>query len=164
MQNDDEIMKWVKSLSNVEIIDDNFYKLMSKDNIKKVVSISSGTCAEAKYFEKDVQYLLQQGVPRQVENQFDKDKYISIYQDFFSLNFWSDILEPFVKTEKFEKEITIAGTKNKLRNSRIAYSVYYAYEDPEHITIKKHIDGEFAEKMQKTFFAYELENNEALTC
>lgn len=164
VQNDDEIMRWVKSLPNVEIIDDNFYSLISKDNIKKVVSISSGTCAEASYFGKEVQYLLKQGVPRQTVDVFDKDKYVSVFQDFFSLNFWSDILEPFVKTEKFEKEITIAGSRNKLRNSRIAYPVYYAYEDPDHLVIQKQTDNKVFEKVQKSFFAYELENNEALSC
>lgn len=155
-RNDEEILEYIKSLGNVKIIDDNFYKLLSRDDIAKVVSISSGTCSEAKYFGKDVQILLKEGVPRQTENKFNSEKYISIYQDFFSLNFWSEVLSPLVKTKKYKKELTIAGAKNKLRNSRTGYSVYYAYEDFDHIAGSKLVENKLKDKIIKSFMLQDI--------
>lgn len=147
VMNDDEIIEYIKSIGNVEITEENFYKLVSDDNIKKVVSISSGTCSEAKYFGKVVQTLLKEGIQRQTENKVDTNKYVSIYQDYFSLNFWSDILAPIIKTKKYHKKITIAGLKNRLRNSRLDYPMYWGYEDFEQINIKNDINRLFNEKL-----------------
>ncbi len=100
-----KVVEYLKSVNNLKIIDGNFYRLCSRPDIKKVVSISSGTCSEAKYFGKTTQNLLREGVPRQTEDKFDENKYVSIYGDFFSLNFWSDILSPLIKTKKYDKLI-----------------------------------------------------------
>ena len=162
VKDDNEIIKYINSLGNVKIIDENFYSLISRNDIKKVVSISSGTCCEARYFEKDTQFLLKEGVLRQTCDKVELDKYISIYQDFFSLNFWSHILEPFVKTKKFDRKITIEGAANKLRNSRIKSSVYYAYEDANHMALKSFIEKNLASKIHKSFLAYTIEKDAEL--
>ena len=162
MNDDNEIIKYINSLGNVKIIDENFYSLISRNDIKKVVSISSGTCCEARYFQKEAEFLLKEGVPRQTCNNVELDKYVSIYQDFFSLNFWSHILEPFVETKKFDRKITIEGAANKLRNSRIKSSVYYAYEDANHMALKSFIEKNLASKIHKSFLAYTIEKDAEL--
>ena len=162
VKNDKEIIEYINSLGNVKIIDENFYSLISRNDIKKVVSISSGTCCEARYFQKETEFLLKEGVPRQTCNKVELDKYVSIYQDFFSLNFWSHILEPFVKTEKFDRKITIGGASNKLRNSRIKTPVYYAYEDTNHLMAKWLVEKDFASKIHKSFLAYTIEKDAEL--
>ena len=104
-------------------------------------------------------------MPRQTKDEFDKDKYVSVYQSFFSLDFWSEILSPIIKTEKFDKEITIAGVPNRLRNSRQKrYSAYYAYEDLNHLAIKEQINKEMNAKMQTAFFAQKLEQFGEIEC
>ncbi|MBQ4645928.1 MAG: hypothetical protein IJB79_01125 [Candidatus Gastranaerophilales bacterium] len=133
-----KVIRHMKTLADVEIINTNFYELISSKNIKKVVSISSGTCAEAKYFGKETQTLLQVGVPRQTKDEFDKDKYVSIYGSFFSLNFWSDILSPLIETKKFDRLITIEE-RNKLRNSRPNALFYYAWQNLDTINLEKKI-------------------------
>ena len=137
--NDKANLDFMCSLGNVEIVNKNFYELISQDNIKKVVSVSSGTCSEAQYFGKEIQNLLREGVPRQTENKVDINKYVSIYQHTLSLNFWSDILSPVIKTKKYDKLITIAGTKNKLRNSRIEFPIYWGYQDFDNLKLEKKI-------------------------
>lgn len=160
VKDDEDVIDFIKSQSEIEIIEDNFYELLSRDDIKKVVSISSGTCSEAKYFGKETQCLLKEGVPRQIEDKIELDKYISVYQSFFSLNFWAEILSPLLKTRKLSKKHSIEGTRNKLRNSRKAYSIYYAYQDPEYLFSKEHSIKNLSEKIFKSFLAYEMEKEE----
>ena len=159
VKNDKEIIDYIRSIGSIKIIDDNFYSLLARNDIKKVVSISSGTCSEARYFGKEVQLLLKEGVKRQTQNKFDEQKYISVYRSFFSLNFWSHILEPFVKTEKFDKTIALENSPNKLRNSRIKSSVYYAYEDTNHLAAKALALGDLSDRIHKSFLAYTLERD-----
>lgn len=128
VKNDEEIINFIKSLSEIEIIEDNFYKLMCRKDIKKVVSISSGTCIEAKYFGKNVQTLLRESIELQKENTFDKCKYITINQDFLRLAFWSRILKPIVDTKDFEWNLGFSEYQNKLRNSR-GIKCYWGFED-----------------------------------
>lgn len=134
-RNDEEVVNYIKSIGDIEITDENFYKLMSRDDIKKVVSISSGTCIEAKYFGKESKVLLRDSINLNYGSDFDKEKYISIYQDFFSLNFWSKILSPIVETKTFSEKVNFYGQKNKLRNSRGA-KCYWGYEDFEQEIVK----------------------------
>lgn len=164
VKNDEEIMSYIKSLKNIEIIDDNFYRLLSRKDIKKVISISSGTTVEAKYFGKTVQNLLKEGVPRQTENKVDTKKYVSVFQSFFSLNFWSDILEPYTKVEKFDRIISIANTPNKLRNSRIDTPVYYAYQDPNQTNVYMDVLKDVTNMMPKAFSAFEIEKDDEIIC
>ena len=158
--NDEDILDYIKSLGNIEIVDENFYKLMFRRDIKKVVSISSGACIEAKYFDKSTEILLRDSIKLQYGNNFDKEAYISIYQDFFSLNFWADILSPIAKTQFFSERINFYGEKNKLRNSRPG-RCYWGYEDIEQAMtvdlaiseLKKTNSKSFKLKLLRTIYA-----------
>ncbi len=145
--NDKPVLDYLNSLGDVEIIDDNFYSLCARPDIKKVVSISSGGIIEAKYFGKEIQNLLHFSVNLQYGNDFDKEKYINVYEHYFSLHFWADILSPIIETKDYPKEIGFYGIKNKLRNSR-GYRDWWGYEDFDHEMLKMDL------KMKKPVFLH----------
>ena len=138
VSHDKPVLNYIRSLTDVEIIDTNFYLLCSRPDIKKVVSISSGGLIEAKYFGKETQHLLHSSVNLQYGTDFDKDKYINVFEDFFSLKFWSDILSNVINTKTFSDSIGFYGQKNKLRNSR-GYKDWWGYEDFDHEVLKSDI-------------------------
>ena len=115
-----ELNDYFNSLGNVEFTNSNFYTLVSSPQIKKVVAISSGTLIEAKYFGKQTQSLLRNSVNIQNEKKVDTHKFISVYGDYWTLQFWSGILSPVIKTKKIENNQFIY-LRNKLRNSRFMY-------------------------------------------
>lgn len=133
--NDSPILEYLKTLANVEITKDNFYSMCSRPDIKKVVAISSGGLIEAKYFGKETEHLLHPSVNLQYGNEFDKEKYINIYEHFFSFHYWADILSPVIKTKDYPKELGFYGSKNKLRNSR-GFRDWWGYQDFDHEMLK----------------------------
>lgn len=135
VNNDLLIVDYLKSLGNVHITTDNFYSLISDHNIKKVIAISSGGVTEAKYFGKETQHLLHSSVNLQYGTDFDREKYINVYEHFFALHFWADILSPIINTKDFPNKIGFYGSKNRLRNSR-GHRDYWGYEDLDHEMVK----------------------------
>ena len=132
---DEAVMEYIKTLANVEIVKDNFYALCARPDIKKVVAISSGGVIEAQYFNKKTSNLLHPSVNLQYGSDFDKEKYINIYEHYFSINFWSDILSSIIETKKYDENIGFYGIKNKLRNSR-GFKDWWGYQDFDHEMIK----------------------------
>ena len=57
--------------------------MLSRNEIKKVVAISSSVLYEAKFFGKDIEYLYQPVID---------ENYIIIYKEYFNTSFWIDIL------------------------------------------------------------------------
>lgn len=139
---DEPVLEYLKTLGDVTIIDENFYSLISRPDIKKVIAISSGGLIEAKYFGKDTKFLLHESVNLQYDNNFDKEKYINIYEHFFALNFWSDILSSLINTNTFSEVCSFYGSKNKLRNSR-GERDYWGYEDIDHEMVKEDLTKKF---------------------
>ena len=151
-----DFIDYIKSFKNIEITTENFYKLLCSDYIKKVVSISSGGCIEAKYFNKDSHVLLKPSIPLQREKCVSKDLYVSVYNDFFNLSFWSDILSPVTGTKKFDSTIAFSDYRNKLRNSR-GYKFYWGYEDIEQEMIKQDIRNELIPRIKKSVLLSKLD-------
>ena len=135
---DSSILDYIKTLADVQIIDENFYSLISRHDIKKIIAISSGGLIEAKYFSKETQHLLHSSVNLQYGEDFDKEKYINIYEHFFALHFWADILSPIIDTKDYPTDYSFYGSKNKLRNSRGGRD-YWGYQDLDHEMIKTEI-------------------------
>lgn len=134
---DASILDYIKTLADVQIIDENFYSLISRHDIKKVIAISSGGLIEAKYFGKETQYLLHSSVNLQYGCDFDKYKYINIFEHFFALHFWADVLNPVLNTTDYPASYSITG-KNKLRNSR-GNRDYWGYQDVDHEMVKTEV-------------------------
>lgn len=73
-----------KEISNIEYLENiNTYELLSRNEIKKVVSISSSVLYEAKFFSKEIEYFYKSVID---------ENYIMIYKDYFKTSFWMDIL------------------------------------------------------------------------
>lgn len=158
---DEPVLEYLQTLADVTIVDENFYSLISRPDIKKVIAISSGGLIEAKYFGKDTQFLLHESVNLQYGEEFDKDKYINIYEHFFAMNFWADILSIITQTKTFSSNCAFYGSKNKLRNSR-GERDYWGYEDIDHEMVKENLKINFnkyiaIKKMLRIF--YHLTNN-----
>lgn len=143
---DDEVIDYINSLGEVEITNENFYKLLCRDEVKKVVSISSGTCIEAKYFGKNSQNLLRESIPMNPGFEFEKEKYIHVFKEYFTFNFWSTILSPLIETVAVDEQILCY--KNKLRNSRQMASLYYDYVEPEQEFAKQKVSDIFNPKIE----------------
>lgn len=135
---DELVLEYLKTLGDVTITNENFYSLISRPDIQRVVAISSGGLIEAKYFNKETKFLLHESVNLQYGNEFDKEKYINIYEHFFALNFWADVLSCVINTNTFSEDCSFYGSKNKLRNSR-GERDYWGYEDFDHEMIKEDI-------------------------
>lgn len=73
-----------KEIKNIEYLENiNIYELLSREEIKKVVAISSSVLFEAKFFNKDTEYLYKPIIHKNS---------IMIYKDYFTVSFWIDIL------------------------------------------------------------------------
>ena len=108
--------RYIRSLSGIELISDNFYKMISSENIEAVAALSSGCLKEAPYFGKKVHTLLHPYINYyKGEGDISKDDFIICKSEYFSPTFWADILSPLVKTKKCEY-FNFESQKDCLRN------------------------------------------------
>lgn len=100
-------------VKNMEYLDNiNTYELLSRNEIQKVVGISSSVLYEAKFFNKEIEYLYKSVI--------NKDS-IMIYKEYFKTSFWSDIL-----SIKSDLNIELLSYDNYFRQKLKAF---WAYED-----------------------------------
>jgi predicted HAD superfamily hydrolase len=116
-EGDEEILEFVTSLPNVQIIDKPAYELITRDEIDTVVTISSSVAIEAKFFNKQIIYFFKPPV------EIGVDGYYSIYNKFCSTKFWSNILSSVIKTNN-KTDVNFFDGKDKLRD---ALSFYWGY-------------------------------------
>ena len=104
------------------------YGLLASEKIKKVVGISTSVLYEAKYFNKEVEYLYKPLF--NIDVPFEEHSYISIFEDYWNPKFWADILSPLCETNPNVSNINhFKGSVNKLRNIQDMYWGY-AQLDP----------------------------------
>jgi len=111
------ILEEFENIENFEYLKNvNIYSLLSKVEVKKVISLSSSVLYEAKYFNKDIEYLFKPVID---------DSYINIFKEFYKNSFWADILEIKSKTK-----IEYIVSDNYLRYKMNAlYAYKYFLED-----------------------------------
>ncbi len=120
---------YLQSVANVELIEDNAYELLSRDEITRVGGISSGALYEARYFGKRVEYLLAPTRAFAGEGSdltYGGEKYVSIFGHYFDPSFWSQVLSPAVPTRR-TAELRLSERINRLRD---AFNLYWAYPRP----------------------------------
>lgn len=127
---DQHIIKYVESCSFASVIDIPTYHLLSHPNIAKVVTISSSVATEAKYFDKETEFLYRPVFNE--SNKFDIRSYIPIFQDFMTSHFWSVILSPIVETKPCAK-IEFIHKKDKIRDMLGFYWSYKQIDKIEHM-------------------------------
>lgn len=83
------------ALRNCAVTTDNFYTLLCSENVEHVVSLSSSTCTEARYFGKDAEYLHKNPFALSYagdEYSYGFDSFISVKDSYYGLAFWADVL------------------------------------------------------------------------
>lgn len=119
-EGDEDVLQFVTSFKNVELIDKPAYELITRDEILTVATISSSVATEAKFFDKKVKYFYQPPVDINIDS---IRGYYSVYNKFCSVRFWNSILSPLFES-KDNSDINFFDGKDKLRD---ALSFYWGY-------------------------------------
>ncbi|EEZ4370081.1 HAD-IA family hydrolase, partial [Escherichia coli] len=131
LKNEDKhIIDYVESCGFASVINEPTYYLLSHPNISKVVTISSSVATEAKYFDKQIEFLYQPIFNESKE--FGDRNYIPIFQDFMTSHFWSIILSPITETRVCPK-IEFLNKKDKIRDMLGFYWGYKQIDKNEYI-------------------------------
>lgn len=100
---DDKNQKFIKTIPNIEYINENFYALMANPAITGVCALSSGVLEEAEYFRKNIHVLSHKFFEYNKDtNNPDIKKFTVLKDDYFSPTFWADILSPCFNTREVE--------------------------------------------------------------
>jgi len=118
-EGDEEVLDYISRFRNVSINNDPAYHLLASDEIKYVFSISSSVVHEARYFDKDTNFLY-----KPVIEIGDKlNEYHSVMHEIFYSHFWEQVLTD-KKTN--EGKIEYFSGKDKTRD---ALSFYWGYRN-----------------------------------
>ena len=129
VSDDQEVLAYLESRPEVQRIDQNIYLLLGRDELVKVSAISSSALHEARYFGKQVEYLLP---PRHTfagegfDLCYDRNKYVPIFGNYFNPTFWRDVLRPIVPTRTCP-DVSFVDSGNRLRQ---AFDLYWGYPRP----------------------------------
>lgn len=123
-KNDGFILDFIENEPNISLINEVSYRLLGNDKIKKVISISSSVLEEAKYFDKEVEFLYKPVI--NINNKNEEFYYNTIFQDFINPTFWSKILTDKFKTNKEVDNIEFIYKKDKLRDM---LNFYWSYKN-----------------------------------
>jgi hypothetical protein len=105
--------------NNCITVTDNFYYLMSHENIEAVYSISSSTSIEARYLGKEGHHLAKYSfrfTDNFNEGEFQLGSFFTVDDVIFSADFWRKILAPLVSTTSMTK-VKIPKKANRIRTS-----------------------------------------------
>ncbi len=152
-----EIERFVKSCKNASVIREEGYKLLTSSSIKKVVAISSSLVYEAKFFGKDTNYFYTPVVDCNFKNSIKP--YYSVYEDFISPHFWTNILSEALDLNGSTKVIKFIENKSKIRdmlslyyNSHVFDKTDYIYKRQSSISNKGSINVNKSKKMESYYF------------
>lgn len=127
-----------KNFSTIENI--SAYDLYSNENISLCVSLSSGSLYEAKFFGKNIQYLLKppflygENFINKNKNEFNfKEIYITTYKDYLLYDFWIDILSPILQTKE---KTSIAKYLNLNNTFRHCLGATWSFNDNKSIFVE----------------------------
>lgn len=94
-----EDFKFLSRFGEVELIEDNIYRLLADERFGEVVSISSSVGIESPYFGRLSSFFL--GEPARLHNGFscklEPECYFPVYDAFFDPSFWQKAFAPFCR-------------------------------------------------------------------
>lgn len=85
-KNNPVVLALTRLFPNTELIQDNFYQLVSQDGISHVYSITSSTSIEAGYFKKQGVHL--EKYPYQFSETFSNTTYLTLSSEIYTPQFW----------------------------------------------------------------------------
>ncbi|WNZ54765.1 HAD-IA family hydrolase [Microbulbifer sp. MKSA007] len=93
---DESILEYIKSSSNISLTSYPAYHLLAHPDVKKVLTISSSVACEAKYFEKEVEFLHRPVL--ELYEKYSTRSYVTIFKSIVNPRFWSEVLSPVIAT------------------------------------------------------------------
>lgn len=112
------ISEYLDNACDVELIDENIYRLLADRNIDEVVTLSSSVAMEARYFGKKSTAFYREGLDlfEMGPEQQDSFRFFPIIGDYWDIGFWQALLSPFIPlTAQYQG--SIAPVANRLRTS-----------------------------------------------
>lgn len=119
---DENVISFLKSFRNVEIVSVPTYELLANQNVATTVTISSSVATEAYFFGKDISYYFK---PPVGVFKLTNPSYTSTQHEIFTEHFWAKILKPIYLTSNAEP-VRFESVKDKVRDT---LSFYWGYRD-----------------------------------
>lgn len=105
------------AVRNVEMTNENVYRLMAHEKIQTVATLSSSTGIEARYFRKDGRFLYKEPNRFAVDgNQPEPDQFVGVFDAALSADFWRETLASVLPTSR-QTGVRIPFKANRLRTS-----------------------------------------------
>lgn len=118
---DEEILDFVHGCGFAEFVDYPAYRMLASENLEYVFSISSSVVYEALFFGKQADFLYRPVID--LSTTFGPRSYVSIFQEFVSGHFWSDVLSPLLTTKPSPRAVFL-NEKDQLRDMLAFYWSY----------------------------------------
>lgn len=113
-KNNPVILALTRLFPNTELIQDNFYQLVSQDGISHVYSITSSTSIEAGYFKKQGVHL--EKYPYQFSETFSDTTYLTLSSEIYTPQFWrSAFSTSSLALREPACQVHIPKSKNRIR-------------------------------------------------
>lgn len=109
----------------IESLNENVYYCLGQDNLDSVYAISSSAVYEANLFNKEGRYFYKSAFDIYDLNnkEYNHLKYVGIYNDYFSTDFWRNILNKYCKA--LDNNFSFKPVENRIRKS---LNMYWGYD------------------------------------
>lgn len=143
---DEQILEYVRTCGFAEVVAWPAYQMLAHPGLRHVFSISSSVVYEARYFGKETRFLYRPVIDLRLVPGLRN--YASIFQEFVSGHFWSDVLEPVVHTKPCPR-IVFMDPKDKLRDMLGFYWSYRHVDKIESMRQELAVVGKRARSVRK---------------
>lgn len=125
---DEDVLKWLQSLPNIELTSVASYHLIANQAIRKVAAVSSSVVHEARFFGKQTEFFYKPVFT--FGQRFGKD-YLTVYQDLASPHFWAAALAPVMPVNAQAARTVFREGKDKFRDMLAFYWSWPAVDKSE---------------------------------
>lgn len=151
--NNEQLVSFMQRLK-IDGIGDNFYQLVADERLKGVYALSSSAVAEAKYFNKNAEFLYKSAfdIVSNESETFGHLRYIGVYSDCYYADFWEEILSPVLKVEN----VGVCKKTDVPNRLRDVLGIYWAYDIfmPEFRRVRRKRKLSFKERFLLAFIPF----------
>ena len=113
-KNNPVILALTRLFPNTELVQDNFYQLVTQDGISHVYSITSSTSIEAGYFKKQGVHL--EKYPYQFSEKFSNTTYLTLSSEIYTPQFWKSAFSTSsLALREPARQVNIPKSNNRIR-------------------------------------------------